>query len=222
MDLGQTRVAVFYQDDAYGQSGLRELESIAVPYGLDLAARVRYDKTPGRVDASVREAARQVLAAAPQAVIMIAVGEPACSFMQQLRNGGYDSSIYSLSFASPQRTVERLGKEPARGIAFAQAFPALDSQGSPLIREYQALRARYTPDLPASYFSLEGFINAKVLVEAIRRAGPDPTRAKVLAALNAFGKYDLGKFIVSLAADDRQGSRFFDLTVLDREGRLVH
>jgi len=224
-DLGQKRVAVFYQDDAFGKSGLKALEEAAVTYGLDLVVKTPYDRTVEKSERSVREAAQMTKAAAPDAVFLIAVADQTYSFIRQLRGGGYTSSIYSLSVASPERAVELLGIKGARGIAFSQVFPYLHSKGSPLVNEYTRLRERYAPGEPASYFSLEGFVNAKVVVESLRNAtasgSANPSRAQIHEALRNMEAFDLGKFIIQFSHAGRQGSRFTDLTVLDDRGRLT-
>ena len=222
LDLGQTRVAVFYQDDAFGKSGLKAFEEAAITYGLDLVAKTPYDRTLERAEQSVREAAARINAAKPQAVFLISVADQTYSFIKLLRGGGYTSSIYALSVASPERAVEVLGREGARSVAFSQVFPYLHSKGSPLVNEYHRLRRRYAPGAAASYFSLEGFVNAKVVVEALRRAGPDHTSARVNESLRDLGTLDLGKFVIQFSPEDHQGSRFTDLTVLDRAGHLMH
>ncbi len=219
LDLGQTRVAVFYQDDAFGKSGLKAFEEAAITYGLDVLVKTPYDRS---AEQSVLAAAAKINAAQPQAVFLISVADPTYAFIKVLRTGGYTSSIYSLSVASPERAVEVLGKDGARGVAFSQVFPYLYAQGSPLVNEYHLLLARYAPGAARSYFALEGFVNAKIVVEALRRASPAPTSAHVNAALRNLGSFDLGKFIIQFSPENHQGSTFTDLTVLDRAGRLRH
>ena len=75
-------------------------------------------------------------------------------------------------------------------------------------------------DKPLSFYSLEGLMGAKIVVEALRRAGPQPTRAKVIAALNTMKDYDVGDFTVSYTAAERQGSKVVDLTIIGRDGSL--
>jgi ABC-type branched-subunit amino acid transport system substrate-binding protein len=222
LDLGQTRVAVFYQDDAFGKSGLAALEEAAVTYGLDLVVKAAYDKSPANAERTVREATDRVLQSTPQAVILISVADQTYSFIQQLKRGGYKSSIYSLSVASPDRAVEILGKDDARGVAFSQVFPYLYSKGSPLINEYMLALQKFGKSAAPSYFSLEGFVNAKVVVEALRRSAPTLTSENVNQALKNLGTYDLGGFQIRFSPDDSQGSEFAELTILDRNGELKH
>jgi ABC-type branched-subunit amino acid transport system substrate-binding protein len=80
---------------------------------------------------------------------------------------------------------------------------------------------QHAPDKVVSYASMESFIAAKVLVEALRRAGPEPTRARVLTALQNLREYDVGGFKISFGGDNRVGSRYVEVTVIGREGKLL-
>jgi ABC-type branched-subunit amino acid transport system substrate-binding protein len=90
-----------------------------------------------------------------------------------------------------------------------------------VIREYHALLRKYAPGEEVNYTSFEQFLGAKVLVEALRRAGPRPTRAKVVAALEGLQNWDVGGIAVGFAPDNRVGSRFVDVTVIGSSGKLL-
>jgi len=218
--LGHASIAAFYQDDAFGRSGLKGLEVAAEKYGIKIVAKASYEKAPERAEATLKDAVIKVTASNPEAVVLIAVADQTYSFVKQLRDKGYYSNIYSLSVADPNRATALIGKESARGLVFSEVFPFPYSDATPLVHEYTALRKKYAPDMPISYFSLEGFVNAKVLVEALKRAGPQPTRQKVHEALKRLGRFDLGGFAVEFTPDNRQGSRFTELTILNADGVL--
>ena len=93
---------------------------------------------------------------------------------------------------------------------------------APVAREFQTLMAKYQPDKVVSYASMESFIAAKILVEAIRRSGADPTRAKVISQLQKMSSYEVGGFKVSFSPENRVGSKFVKVTVIDRDGKLLH
>lgn len=218
--MGHKRIAAFYQDDAFGKSGLRGLVFSAEKYGIEISVKVAYERSTERAEASLREASRKVLKDNPDAVVLIAVADQTYTFVKQLRDGDYKLPIYSISVADPGRAVALLGKENARGLVFNQVYPFPHSDTTPLVREFNQLRKRYQSDIPVNHFSIEGFVNAKVLVEAIRRAGPKATRQAVYEALRNLGRYDLGGFSIEFTPNSRQGSRFTDLTVLNGEGVL--
>jgi ABC-type branched-subunit amino acid transport system substrate-binding protein len=91
----------------------------------------------------------------------------------------------------------------------------------PVVREYQALLKKYAPDELVNYTSFEQFLGAKVLVEGLRRAGPKPTRAKVVKALESMGSFDLGGTSVGYSAENRVGSRYVEVTVIGSSGKLL-
>ena len=81
--------------------------------------------------------------------------------------------------------------------------------------------AKYQPDKVVSYASMESFIAAKILVEAIRRSSADPTRAKVISQLEKMSSYDVGGFKVSFSPANRVGSKFVEATMIGRDGKLL-
>jgi ABC-type branched-subunit amino acid transport system substrate-binding protein len=91
----------------------------------------------------------------------------------------------------------------------------------PVVREYQTLLKKYAPKELVNYTSFEEFVGAKVLVEALRRAGPNPTRAKVVKALESMGSYDTGGITVSYSPSNRIGSRYVEVTVIGSSGKLL-
>ena len=91
----------------------------------------------------------------------------------------------------------------------------------PVVREYQSLLKKYAPEAEVNYTSFEQFLGAKVLVEALRRAGPAPTRAKVIKALESLQSYDLGGITLGYSPTNRIGSRYVEVTVIGSNGRLM-
>ena len=113
------------------------------------------------------------------------------------------------------------GLKNAHGLGISQVVPYPYMPTLPVIREYQTLLARHAPGQPVNYTSFEQFLGAKVLVEALRRAGPAPTRAKVIKALESMGNYDLGGVSVGYSPANRVGSRFVEVTVIGSAGKLM-
>jgi len=92
------------------------------------------------------------------------------------------------------------------------------SINAPIVREYQKLlQGKAEP----SYVSLEGFIAAKVFVEGVKRAGKDLTREKLIGAMEGMHSYDTGGYAVSFGPNDHNGSKFVELTVLRRDGKIM-
>ena len=216
--IGVRRIAVMYQDDAFGKSGLAGAESALKKLGLQLAAKGGYDRTkPEAVDAAVAA----IAPANPDAVIMVAVNKASAAFIKKLRAQGSQAQLFSISVVNFKELLVNAGEDHARGIGISQVMPYPYSPRIPVVREFQTLMAKYQPDKVISYASMESFIAAKILVEAIRRAGPEATRQKVIAQLDKMNSYDAGGFRVNFAPDNHVGSRFVEVTVIGRDGRLL-
>ena len=121
-------------------------------------------------------------------------------------------------------TIEDLGAALgplAEGIALSQVLPPPGSHSSLLAAEFRRALAAYEPAMPPSYHALEGYLEARVLVEGLRRTGSDSTRARLVAALESFGTHDFGGVLVRYGETDRTGSIYCDLIMLAANGRTV-
>ena len=107
------------------------------------------------------------------------------------------------------------GRRPRR--AMSQVVPSYLGRSVPVVKEYQAAMEAAYGMKEFSYTSLEWYIAAKVLVEGLRRAGPQPTREKLLAALDTVSNYDVGGYMVTFSPDNHNGSNFVSLTILGRD-----
>ncbi len=215
--LGMDRVAVMYQDDGFGKAGLAGVEAALAKRKLKLVASAGYERNTDQVDA----AAQAIKAADAQAVIMIAVNKPAAAFIKRYRELGGGAQLYNISVVDPVELVKLAGLKNAHGLGISQVVPYPYRPLLPVVREYQTLLKKYAPEAEVNYTSFEQFLGAKVLVEALRRAGPAPTRAKVVRALESLGSLDLGGITVGYSPSNRVGSRYVEVTVIGANGRLM-
>lgn len=218
---GHSAIAVLYADDAFGQSGLQAAEEAVHAAGGRLVAKAGYDKAPEQVAPSIQKAVATIAAAQPNAVVMIAVGAPAYDFLQAYRARDPFLPLYSLSVVNPSEVTKIVGVSKAQGVGFSQVFPFPYSDTSPLAREYRALLKKYAPEAQPNYFSLEGYVNAKVLVAALRKSAPSVTRAELMHTLETMGELDLGGFWLQFSPTQHNGSRFTELTVIAKSGNLI-
>lgn len=215
--LSMNRIAVMYQDDGFGKSGLEGVQAALERRKLKLVAAVGY---PRNTD-NVSEAVKQMLAASPDAVIMIAINRPAAAFVKQYKEAGGSAQLYNISVVNPAEIVRLAGLENARGLGISQVVPYPYQPKLPVVREYQQLLKKYAPGAEVNYTSFEEFLGAKVLVEALRRAGSAPTRERVLKALESIQNFDLGGMAISYSPSNRVGSRTVEVTVIGSTGRLM-
>ncbi|MCW7536355.1 ABC transporter substrate-binding protein [Aquabacterium sp. A7-Y] len=215
--VGLRRFAVLYQDDAFGKAGLAGAEAAMQKLGLKSVATGSYDRTkPEEVDAAVAA----IVPANPDAVIMVSVNRASSVFIKKLRAAGSRAQLFSISVVNFKELLHNAGEAVVRGVGISQVMPFPYAASTPVVREFHTLMAQYAPGKVISYASLESFIAAKVMVEALRRAGPEPTRQKVLAALDGLKEYDAGGFKVGFGAGNRNGSRYVEVTVIGADGKL--
>lgn len=215
--LGITRIALLYQNDGFGKAGMAGVEAALARRGQKLLASAGYERNTGDVDAAVKT----ILAAEAQAVIMIAVNKPAAAFAKKYREAGGGGQLFNISVVDPAELVKLAGIRNVRGLGISQVVPYPYQASLPVVREFHNLLRKYAPGQAVNYTNFEEYLGAKVLVEALRRAGPKPTRAKVIAALESMTHYDLGGITIGYGPKQRVGSRYVEVTVIGSEGKLL-
>ena len=136
-----------------------------------------------------------------------------------IRKAGSAAQVISISNVSTQSLIKDLG-DHARGVMITQVFPNPLGARSAMARQFQRL-AKGKSEVPMSYAAMEGFGAAKVLVEGLNRAGPQINRKKLVAALESLREFDLGDMTVSYGPDDRTGSSYVGLSIIDGRGRFM-
>ncbi|MDE2439567.1 MAG: ABC transporter substrate-binding protein, partial [Betaproteobacteria bacterium] len=213
--LGINKIAVFYQDDAFGKSGLSGVEKALAKRNLKVVAVGAFDKTKN----DVHDAVKTIGAADPQGIVMISTYKPTAAFVREMRQAGKQSQFFALSVVGYKALQAEMGQSAA-GIAIAQVVPYPWSGVTAIVREFQALPVEYAPKSGPTYTVLEGYLAAKIMAEGLRRAGPQPTRDKLVAALSSLQKYDVGNFSVDYSKS-RLGSHFVEVTIVGSAGRLM-
>jgi branched-chain amino acid transport system substrate-binding protein len=177
-----------------------------------------YDRTkPDEVDKAVAA----LSAANPDAVIAVSVNRATAALIKKMRAAGQNAQIFSISVVNFKELVKNTGEALTRGVGIAQVMPFPYTASAPVVREFQALMKEHQADKVISYASMEAFIAAKVMVEALRRASPNPTREKVLKALEGLRDYDVGGFNVGFSPQSRVGSTFVEVTVIGPGAKLI-
>ncbi|MGE4552272.1 MAG: ABC transporter substrate-binding protein [Desulfovibrionaceae bacterium] len=220
-DLGLSRIAVFYQYDAYGFDGLTGTELALKNLGLETVARGSYV----RGTLNVADALDRIERSGAQAVVMIATSEPCAEFIHMAEGRGYTPLFYTVSFVGADELARRLGRTNERIIMSQVVPPPVGDEASRALLgeavQYPELLRKYFPNEPPSFVGLEGYLNARVLVEGLRRAGRDLTREGFIDALESMPELHLGPGLsVAFSPQDHQGMNQVYFTWL-RDGRFV-
>ena len=216
------RVAIVYQSATFGPTIAKLAKELAVKHNVNIVLEVMVESAQNdKIDDSVKAAGAAIANANPDAILLLMGGRTAPLTVKTIRESpAQDAQIYAMSILPAQEAFKAAG-EKARGIVITQAVPFPFSATVPVVSQYQKLMKQYAPNEALSFTTLEGFIAAKITVEAIKRAGPNPTRDKVLKALNNMGQLDLGGIYVDYSPKGREGWGGVDLTIIGPNGKLL-
>jgi ABC-type branched-subunit amino acid transport system substrate-binding protein len=213
--LGLQKIAVFYQNDAYGKAGLD---------GVNLAMASRNMKpiaqaTVERNSVDVAAAVKTLTAASPDAIVQIGAYKACAAFIRQARKAGFGGTFFNVSFVGTQALADELGKDAA-GVVVSQVMPLPYSSVRPITREFiEAVRKAGDP-YQVNYSSIEGYLAAKVFAEGLKRGGPKVSRDSLIAGLETLGHEDFGGFDVSFSPTDHVASKFVELSMLTGDGKV--
>jgi len=157
----------------------------------------------------------------PEAVVLIAVGPAHTAAVKVLRERfGPWLPIYSLGQVNVEDLVAKAGPGNARGVSLTQVVPPPGSVERRIVREFNADRANYAAGTPVTYMALEGYVAGRVLAEVMQRARPLTREGVLDAALNA-GDLEVSEFRVQYRPQLRRSMHPVDVTLIDRDGRLL-
>lgn len=217
LGLGISRFAVVYATDSFGQGALSAVENELHERGMSPTGR----HPIGGDSSGLEGAVKSTLGEKPQAVIMILETLPAAQFVKAYRKLDPGAYLLGLSLINHETLFEIAGPELAAGTIISKVVPHPGHLVVPVVREHSKIWKMYR-DEPPSHLTLEGFIAAKLLVEALKEAGKDASPAKLSAILREVKNHDLGGYIVDLTVLRGRGSNFVEINVINRKGLLLN
>lgn len=214
--IGMKRVAVFHQNDSYGQAGLDGVNRALKAHQLDAVATGTVERNATNVSAAVSA----ILKGNPEAVVQISAYKSCAAFVRAARTAGYMGQFYNVSFVGTQALADELGAD-ARGVVVSQVMPYPFAPLMPLTNEFLGAANAAQPKVSPNYSSIEGYIAARVMLEGLRRAGAAaPTPETLITGLESMQNFNTGGFFVDFSTRKHVGSSFVDLTILDGTGRV--
>ena len=212
--IGNNKIAVFYQNDAYGKAGLDGVTQALAQHKLKPVATGVVERNSVDVDVAVRA----IVAAQPHAVEQVSTYKSCAAFIRAARKAGFSGTFYNVSFVGAEALANELGKEGA-GVVVSQVVPSPTSGSSALAREYQEAM-RKGGGAAGTYASIEGYLAAKVFVEGLKRARA-PTRDGLIAGLETLDRQSFGGFDVTFTPRSHMGSKFVEMSMLTADKRII-
>lgn len=214
--IGIRRIAIAYQNNTFGRE---------VFAGAELA--MHRAKLPDLVSTTVESDASDAGKAAallaesnPEAVLIGLAGKPGLELIKHFRKLRRGVSLYALSVLGTTSNIKKLGDD-AKGMAISQVVPLPSNAATAVARDFVKALKNLDATAEPSHQGLEGYINARTFIEILQRAGKGATRSAFIDASWALKKWDLGGFEIHATTPDRSASRFVELTVVGRDGRLI-
>jgi ABC-type branched-subunit amino acid transport system substrate-binding protein len=214
--MGIRRIGVLYQEDLFGSAVLDGLKLALRKYHADPVGTGTFTRNTLDVDKGIAA----VRAANPQAVLLVGPYAPVAAVVKRAHAQGWNPIFLTVSFVGTEKFISEAGKD-AEGTIITQVVPSYTRTELPTISSYRRAMTRYYPNEPLSYVSLEGYLDAIVLVEGLKRAGQELTRERLVRAIESISDKDVGmgpKLIVRYSSSRHKG---FDqiFTTVVRNGK---
>ncbi len=211
-DLGISRIAILYQDDAFGLAGLDGVQRALAKRNMSLVASGSFKRNT----TAVKSALLDIMKAEPQAVVTVAPYKPVAAFIKLAHQVKMNALFVAISFVGSESLAQELGGEGA-GVIVSQVVPFPSDTSLPLVAAYQKAIAATDGAARPGFVSLEGYLVGRLVVDALKRIKGEPTRDGLLDAIGA-RPFGFGGVVLSYGPNNNQGSDRVFLTILQADG----
>jgi ABC-type branched-subunit amino acid transport system substrate-binding protein len=215
--FGRTRIAFIHSDSETGRRHLANLTRVAQAEGVEIVAAIPLKS--GAEALAPRAIAAQLVARRAQAVLNHGAYATYADVYREARVLDASIQFYAVN-SGAQQMVKLLGAT-AKGLIFTQVVPFPWGTVPSVVNEYRRAMKLHAPHEELSFSSLEGYLNARVLVAALKQSGRKPDPESIVAALENAGRIDVGGFQVSYSRSTRAGSSFVDTVLARTDGRFM-
>lgn len=214
-DLNIKKIAIFYQDDAFGRAGLSGFKKAMDKRNLPIAAEGIYERNT----VAVKTALLNIKRAEPEAVVMVGAYKPSAEFIKLARKIKFDPIFVNISFVGSAALASELGAD-GKGVVVSQVVPFPNDTSIKVVADYQkALKdsdAKAEPD----FVSLEGYLVGRLAIAALDKAGANVDRAGFLNAIKDTGTFDFGGLVMKFGPDRNQGLDKVFMTMIGEDGKF--
>jgi branched-chain amino acid transport system substrate-binding protein len=215
--MGITKLGIMYEQGPGGVALMTSAGEAAQKAKVTITAMTGYPAGT----ANVQQAVQAMIKVQPQAIMMVASGAAAATFVEQYRAAGGTAALFANSGVDPEQLAAKLKDQQLQGISIAQAVPSPYKISSKIVKDFSDAVAKGDKlEVPVSYAMMEGYIAGKVIAEAVRRQGKNVTREGTIDALGRMDYFDMGGYTVAYRPEIRAGSKFVELTILGGKGKV--
>jgi branched-chain amino acid transport system substrate-binding protein len=211
-DLGITKIAILYQDDAFGLAGLEGVKMALVKRNMALVASGTFKRNT----TAVKSALLDIMKGEPQAVVTVGPYKPIAEFIKLAHQVKLNAIFVAISFVGSDSLALELGNQGA-GVIVSQVVPFPFDKSLPLVASYQAAITAVNSSAKPGFVSLEGYLVGRLVIEALKRIPGEPSREALLDAI-AKSPFDLGGVNLKFGSTKNQGSDQVYFTILQADG----
>lgn len=212
-DLGYKKIAILYQDDAFGRVGLDGVNKALEKRGMSLVAKGTYIRNT----TAVKRALLEIRKSQPEAVVMVGAYKPLASFIRLSRRIKFNPAFVNISFVGSKALAAELGPE-GKDVIISQVVPFPWETSIPLVKEYHEALKAHDPAAEPGFVSLEGYMAGKLTVMALEKMEGEVTREKFLKTVWDTGEFDLGGVTLKFGQGDNQGMDQVFMTQINEDG----
>jgi len=214
-DLKIKKIAIFFQDDAFGRAGLSGLKKAMEKRNLSIVAEGTYERNTLAVKTALLNIKRED----PEAVVMVGAYRPCAEFIKLSRKINFDPVFVNISFVGASALANELG-EDGKGVIVTQVVPFPWDSSIKVIADYHAALKASEAKAEPEFVSLEGYLVGRLAVAALEKAGPNPTREGFLKVIKDTGKFDFGGLTMTFGPNDNEGLDQVFMTVIQADGKF--
>lgn len=211
-DRGVSRIAIFYQDDAFGRAGLAGVKKAMDKRGMELVAEGTFERNT----VAVKGALLSIQKGRPEAVIMVGPYRPCAEFIKLARQIKMDAVMVNISFVGSNALAKEAGTAGA-GVVVTQVVPFPGDTSIPVVGRYQAALKAVNADAQPGFGTLEGYMVGRVVIAALEKMNGEPTRRALLDTIFS-NTFDLGGVRLTYGQNDNQGMDDVFLTIIQPDG----
>ena len=212
-DLKISKIAIFYQDDAFGRAGLSGFKKAMDKRKMEIAAEATYERNTVAVKSGVLALKR----AEPEAVVIVGAYKPVAEFIKLSRKVDFNPVFVNISFVGANALAKELGPE-GNGVIVSQVVPFPGDASLKVVSDYHAALKATDAKAEPEFVSLEGYLVGRLAIAALDKMGKDVTREGLVKIIKETGKFDIGGLPMTFSAEKNEGLDKVWMTIIQGDG----